>query len=156
MRDNEVVFGIHRRLEVVADNSSAATTAVHGPGIRIGLGYLVIGRRFDLCGHFPQEPHLAAQACDLFPELFDPRLRNVAGLTIGTIERSKVTLDAGLNLLISWCALMVRFGETYWDTSPPRCAIACCLVCSYVLTFSSDLLAPSMARLCREDRTKAH
>jgi len=59
----------------------------------------MIGRSFDLCGHFLQELHLAAQARDLLADLFDPRLRNVTGLTIGTIEGRKVALDAGLDLL---------------------------------------------------------
>lgn len=59
----------------------------------------MIGRRVDLCSHFLQEPHLAAQARDLLADLFDPRVRNVAGLTIGAIERRKVALDTGVDLL---------------------------------------------------------
>ena len=99
MRDDEVMFGIQRYLQVVADNSRTATTAVHRPGVWIGQRYLMIGRRFDLYGHVLQEPHLAAQARDLLADLFDPRLWNVAGPTIGTIEGRQVAFDAGLDLL---------------------------------------------------------
>jgi hypothetical protein len=65
MRDNKVVLSIYRCLQIVADNSSAATTAVHRSGIRIGQRHLMIGRGLNLCGHVLQEPHLAAQARDL-------------------------------------------------------------------------------------------
>lgn len=99
MRDDEVVFSIHRCLEVVADNPSAPAAAVHGPGIRIGQGYLMIGCRFDLRGHLLQEPHLATQAGDLLTELIHPSLGHVAGFPIGTVEGREIPLDAGLHLL---------------------------------------------------------
>ena len=99
MRDDEVVFSIHRCLQVVADNPSPATTAVHGPGIWIGQRNLMIGRGLDLCGHVLEELHLTAQARDLLPDLVNSRLRDVAGFAIGTIERSKVALDTALDLL---------------------------------------------------------
>jgi hypothetical protein len=58
----------------------------------------MIGRGLDLCGHLLQELHLAAQARDLLPDLVNPRLRGVAGFAIGTIKRSKVALNATLDL----------------------------------------------------------
>lgn len=99
MRNNEVMFGIHRCLQVVADNSGAATTAVHGPGVRIGQRYLMIWRSLDLCSHLLQKTHLPAQARDLFPDLINSRLWDVAHLAVGTIECGKVALNAGLDLL---------------------------------------------------------
>jgi hypothetical protein len=38
VRHNQMVFGIDRRLHVVADDTGAAAAGRHRPGIRIGQG----------------------------------------------------------------------------------------------------------------------
>ena len=60
---DQVMLGIHRRLDVVADD--AGTARLHGAGIGIGQGNLLVGRLLQLDFDFLELLHLLFQGCDL-------------------------------------------------------------------------------------------
>lgn len=105
VRDDEVVLGVHRRLNIVANDAGSTAAGAHGAGIRIGQRHLVVRGIVDLLGHALQELHLIAKTGDLLPDLLDP-LGNVAVLTVGAVEGGKVAIDARLDLLDPLCRLV--------------------------------------------------
>ena len=58
VRHDEMVLGLHRHLDVVADNAGALAAGGHGAGIRIGERDLLVGRGLHLLLHLLQRLHL--------------------------------------------------------------------------------------------------
>ena len=97
MRNNQMVFGVHRDLDIVADDTRSASAGGHRTDIRIGQRYLLIRRVAHLrIKHF-QAAHLLLQPSDLF---LDPRRLDADRfrwlLPIGAIELTQISTDAFL------------------------------------------------------------
>jgi hypothetical protein len=63
MRDDEMVFGVHRRLDVVANDSGAVR--LRGSRIRVGQGNLFVRCFIELCLYLLEFLHLRLQGVDL-------------------------------------------------------------------------------------------
>src|SRR5215469_9126531 len=99
MRDDQMVFTVHRRLHVVADDACAATAGRHRARVRISQGHLLIG-----CSR-----KLLADTFELFSSACGQWRSSLLGAQpVHAIEFGKITCDALLQLLLSGFELMRR------------------------------------------------
>ena len=68
MRDNQMMLGVDRHLDIVADHSRAASARRHRAGVGMCQRYLLIRRIEHLLLESIETPHLALQLLDLLFE----------------------------------------------------------------------------------------
>jgi hypothetical protein len=66
VRNNQMVFRIYSRLNVVADHTSTSAAGGHGTSIRIGLGKLLIRLLLQTMLNFSKILHLLPELDQLF------------------------------------------------------------------------------------------
>jgi hypothetical protein len=71
VRDDQMVLGIDRRLDVVAHDASASAAGGHGACIRVGQGDLPIGRLLHLTSDLVEALDLRFDSDDLVFETAD-------------------------------------------------------------------------------------
>jgi len=100
VRDDQMVFGIHHRLHVVADHAGAFAVGGHGPCVRIGQRDLMVWRIRDHSLHHLKLPHLTAQRLQMFGQPADAQFRHPILLAVGRIEHPQVSRNAGVHCSI--------------------------------------------------------
>src|SRR5579863_5043316 len=99
VRNNQMVFSVHRDLDIVADDTRSASAGGHRTGIWIGERYLLIWRVAHLCIKHFQPAHLLFQPSDLF---LDPGRLDIDRfrwlLPIGAIELTQISTNTLLDL----------------------------------------------------------
>jgi len=95
--NNDVVFRIDCRLDVVADHPGPAR--LHGAGIRVGQGNLPIWRILELNLDCLECLHLFLEGGNLVLQAHCSQLRYFGFLTIGGVEGREILIDACFNLL---------------------------------------------------------
>src|SRR5258708_5806777 len=99
MDDDQVVLGVHCRLDVVADNASAAAAGGHGTGVGVCERDLMIWRSLHLLSGLVQALHLFFDAADLLLESRHAAFAHSGRFPVGTIELGQVAPHALLKLL---------------------------------------------------------
>ncbi len=96
---DQMVLGVDRDLDVVADHPRALAVGRHGPAVRIGQRDLLVGRGMHFRLQGLERAHLLAQGCDLLRQPHGLGLGQLALLPVGRLQGRHVPLDAGLDLL---------------------------------------------------------
>ena len=97
--DYEMVLGVDRALDIVADNPAAPAARRHRTRIRIGQRNLLVLGLHHLNIERIQAVDLLTQRRNLFLEPRDLGLRNRRALAIGAVELREITGNAFVNLL---------------------------------------------------------
>src|SRR4029453_499281 len=99
MRDNQVMLGIDRNLDVVAHDTGASAAGRHRAGIGIGQRYLLVRCREHSRLEGMQALHLPFQLRDLLRQAARLGFERLGWfLPIGAVELLQITRDALLNL----------------------------------------------------------
>ena len=87
---DQVMLGVDGGLDIVADDTTAATAGRHGPSIRVGQRDLLVFALHHLGVQLVQALYLLAQRHDLLVEPRDLGFRNRVPLAIRTIKLREV------------------------------------------------------------------
>src|SRR5580765_1260512 len=90
MNDDQVVLGVHCRLNVVSNDAGAATASGHRTGIGVCERDLMIRCSFHLLTDLAQTLHLFFDAADLLLESRHTAFAHRARFPIGTIKLGQV------------------------------------------------------------------
>ncbi len=105
--DDQMMLGIHRGLDVVADHAGAPATGGHRAGIRIGQRDLPVGGCLQLLSNLLQVLHVRLDRGDLLLEPRNSAFRDQGRLPIRTVELGQIPADAFLQLRHALLELVV-------------------------------------------------
>jgi len=92
--DDDMVLGIDRRLDVVANDAAMVASGRHGPRVRIGKRDLLIGSGLQLSANLLEFPKSPAQRGQSFGQMIDAWRRGASFCTVGFLELGEIACNA--------------------------------------------------------------